>query len=342
MRSRSTPQALATADWVNQISSNSTQRTAYSLGTVSGPEPWTGLSIQQDNDEEWFAFTIGAGSGLADSVAISFDPSLGQLDLALFNTSSSTAIDSSSTIGGSEVISLSGMAAGTYDVEVYGAANPDYTLTVTAPGRTAVDAIVEQQNGKSDNNSFADAFDLGTPSGAESIGPLSLLKAGENDWFKFNIPSGVTADSSDFVGIVLDDTLGDLQVQLFNSSMTPEGQSGSSLSDFEQISLAGLSGGTSAGGTYYYVDVFGHDNATNPEYDLVLQTPNTTAPANPFGPNPINSAKQRRLPSDDRRRPDFQWFGDRCDSRHEHELVLLQPRERLDGATGPVGQHQLR
>ena len=162
-----------------------------------------------------------------------------------------------------------------------GNANADYTLTVTGPGRTAADTAIEQLNGHG-NNSFAAAFDLGTPSGAVSIGPLSLLKSGENDWFKFNIPAGVTADSSDFVGVVLDDTLGDLDVQLYSASMAPEGQSENSLSDFAHISLAGLSSGT------YYVDVSGHNNATNPEYDLVLQTPDTTAPVNSFGPNPIN------------------------------------------------------
>ncbi len=37
------------------------------------------------------------------------------------------------------------------------------------------------------------------------------------------------------------------------------------------------------------MDVSGYDNATNPEYDVVLQTPDATAPANNFGPNPINT-----------------------------------------------------
>ena len=272
---------------MNQMSPNSKQSAAFGLGTVSGPESWTGLSIQQDNDEEWFSFTIGANglsTGPADSVAITFDPTLGQLNLKLLNQSGNL-IDSSAGIGGSEVI----LAAGhdqSDDLPCRGVrrANPDYTLTVTGPGRTAVDAAIEQQNGQS-NNASASAFDLGTTSGAESIGPLSLLNAGENDWFKFTIPSGYTADSSDFVGIVLDNTLGDLDVQLFNSSHDPQGAVGDSLSDFEQISLAGLSGGT------YYVDVSGHNNATNPEYDLVLQTPDTTAPANIFGPTPSTSSR---------------------------------------------------
>ncbi len=215
----------ASPDWVNQSAPNSMESDAYPLGTVSGPVSLPSLSIQTDTSEEWFSFKIGDNSGLADSVAISFDPSAGQLSLALFNASSSNPIDSSATIGGSEVISLSGMAAGTYDVEVYGQANPDYTLTVTGPGRTAADTAVEQLNGQS-NNSFAAAFDLGTTSGAESIGPLSLLNAGENDWFKFTIPSSVTTDSSDFVGIVLDDTLGDLDVKLYQRVDGPGGAVG--------------------------------------------------------------------------------------------------------------------
>ena len=240
-----------------------------------------GLSIQSDTSEEWFSFTTKLKSGPADSVAIRFDPSLGQLDLNLLDQSGKP-IASSATVGGSEVISLSGMAANTYYVEVSGAANPDYTLTVTGPGTTVIDNVIAQENGGS-NNSFATAFDLGTPSGVQSIGPLSFLTPGGNEWFKFMIPSGVTPDSSDFVGILLDNTLGDLDVQLYNASMTLEGQAETS-NDFDHISLAGLTGGV-----YYYVEVAGHTTSTtNPEYDLILQTPNTTAPVNTFGPNPIN------------------------------------------------------
>ena len=77
---------------------------------------------------------------------------------------------------------------------------------------------------------------------------------------------------------MLDQTLGDLDVQLFNSSMTIVGQSRHlTEQDFEQILRSPALRGTS-GGPYSYVDVSGHNNATNSEYDLVLETPDTALP----------------------------------------------------------------
>ena len=152
----------ATPDWVNQMTPDTTQNTAYPLGAISGPESWTGLSIQQDNDQEWFSFAVGGGglsTGPDDSVGITFDPTEGQLSLTLLSSSGKT-IGTSSAVGGTEEITLPPTTAATsYYVLVTGAANPDFTLSVTGPGTTATDQAIVEQNGGS-NSSSSSAFDL--------------------------------------------------------------------------------------------------------------------------------------------------------------------------------------
>ena len=106
---------------------------AHNLGTLTSTRQITGLQMRDAAD--WFRFTTSFTGTTSHSVAISFTHTQGDLDLKLFN-SAGTQIGASTGTGNSETISLNGLVAGTYYVQVYGyngAQNPNYTLTITPP-----------------------------------------------------------------------------------------------------------------------------------------------------------------------------------------------------------------
>lgn len=106
---------------------------AYNLGTLTSTRTITGLQMRDTAD--WFRFTTSFTGTTSHSVSISFTHSQGDLDLKLYN-SSGTQIGASTGTGNSETISLNGLVAGTYYIQVYGyngAQNPSYTLTITPP-----------------------------------------------------------------------------------------------------------------------------------------------------------------------------------------------------------------
>ncbi len=112
---------------------NDTLATAYNLGTLTSTRQIANLQMRDAAD--WFRFTTSFTGTASHSVSISFTHSQGDLDLKLYN-SSGTQIGASTGTGNSETISLNGVVAGTYYVQVYGyqgVQNPNYTLTITPP-----------------------------------------------------------------------------------------------------------------------------------------------------------------------------------------------------------------
>jgi hypothetical protein len=113
---------------------NDTRSTAKNLGTLTTIKTVDNLILNDVAD--WFKFTT-TGPGTAGSgVSISFSNAQGNLDLLLYN-SRGTLIASSRGTADTETISLSGLAKGTYSVQIVGANgdhNPDYSLTVAPPG----------------------------------------------------------------------------------------------------------------------------------------------------------------------------------------------------------------
>jgi hypothetical protein len=96
--------------------------------------------LSMTNDADWFAFiTLEAGT-TGDFVKIEFDAALGNLDLCLYAASSlATPIGCSQAAANSEMLSLAGLPAGAYLVNVLGqqgAINPCYTLTIDPPAST--------------------------------------------------------------------------------------------------------------------------------------------------------------------------------------------------------------
>jgi subtilisin family serine protease len=120
-----------TAD--DSYENNDSLSAAYNLGTLTGTQTVSNLVMSDSAD--WFRFTTGALGTSANSVSISFQNSQGNLQLALYN-SAGTLLATSAGTGNTETISLSGRAAGTYYIDVYGnggATNASYSLTVNAP-----------------------------------------------------------------------------------------------------------------------------------------------------------------------------------------------------------------
>ncbi|MFT3883703.1 MAG: proprotein convertase P-domain-containing protein [Gemmatales bacterium] len=116
-----------------------TQATAANLGSVSGTQTWSNLSIHTSTDVDWYQFTTLATGTNANSVQIDFTNTSGNLSLYLYN-SSGTLLGSSTGTTNQEKISLSGLAAGSYYIKVTGVSgstNSNYSLTTNTPVPTS-------------------------------------------------------------------------------------------------------------------------------------------------------------------------------------------------------------
>lgn len=106
---------------------------ATNLGTISQPSVVNNLVMADQAD--WYQFRLNQTASATANVAIQFQSTSGDLDLAIYN-SGGRLLGYSNGISNSEVVSLSGLSAGTYYVHVYGyrgVTNPNYSLTVS-PG----------------------------------------------------------------------------------------------------------------------------------------------------------------------------------------------------------------
>lgn len=115
---------------------NDTLAAANNLGTLTSSRTINSLVMADSAD--WFRFTTSATGTSSSNVSISFQNSQGNLQLALYN-SAGALISSSFGTGNTESVSLNGLAAGTYYVDIFGASgatNPNYSLTVSPPTTT--------------------------------------------------------------------------------------------------------------------------------------------------------------------------------------------------------------
>jgi hypothetical protein len=125
--------AVTTTPTDDGFENNDTLSSAYNLGTPSATQTVSNLVMADSAD--WFRFTTSTAGTSGSGVSISFQNAQGNLQLALFNASG-VQIASSLGSGNGESISLNGVAAGTYYVDVFGnagATNPNYSLTITPP-----------------------------------------------------------------------------------------------------------------------------------------------------------------------------------------------------------------
>ena len=112
---------------------NDKRSLAFNLGAPTSTQTTSGLVMADKQD--WFRFsTLYAGTS-GSSVSVTFQNSIGNLQLGLY-TSSGKLVATSAGPGDTETISLDGRPAGTYYVKVYGERgvfNQSYSLTITPP-----------------------------------------------------------------------------------------------------------------------------------------------------------------------------------------------------------------
>ncbi|MFM6012551.1 MAG: pre-peptidase C-terminal domain-containing protein, partial [Dolichospermum sp.] len=250
----------------DEFEPNNTQLTAKDFGLISGIREWENLSITS-GDQDWFKFRLGTTGSEGNFLKIAFTHSLGDVDVKLYNASN-VEVASSTGVGDEEEISLQGLAAGDYFVQVYGynsATNPNYSLTINAPGGDGYEV----------NNTNTTATNLGQITGLRVIDNLSLHTSSDQDWFQFTIANA--GRESDYVRIEFTHSLGDVDFKLYDLNGLEVGSS-TGIDDAEEISLDGLAAGT------YRVNIYGYNGAVNPDYTLTINAPPATI-VDTFEPN---------------------------------------------------------
>ncbi|MEW5701591.1 MAG: lysyl oxidase family protein [Candidatus Zixiibacteriota bacterium] len=128
-----------------------------------------------------------------------------------------------------------------------------------------------------DDRASVDSRPVGQPN-SPNLGPCNPLKvisnlsihaAANGDYFKFYACDPGAA--GDFVRIDFLHGAGDLDMRLLDAAGSEVARS-DAIVDSESISLAGRSGG------WYYVHVYGYNNAVNPIYELTINPPSSNPP----------------------------------------------------------------
>ena len=112
---------------------NDSLSTAYDLGTLSSAR--TINSLVMADSQDWYRFTTVRPVAVPTRFPLASKTLKETYSCALYN-SSGTLLGTSQGTGNSESISLSGLAAGTYYVNVYGnsgVTNPSYSLSISPP-----------------------------------------------------------------------------------------------------------------------------------------------------------------------------------------------------------------
>lgn len=252
------PDGFTGGDWAEGSSGNAGLTNASALGVVSGDRAWSGFSIHQPGDEDWYSFDLGAAGVEGHDIALLHDRTLGNLHLQLRNASG-TVLETSASDADRQQVSLAGQPTGRYFLRVYGSlgsvTNPDYSLVATAPIGLKAD-WAERLGG---NETQGTATDLRRPRENLLVSTLSLHSAADQDWFMFVLDRAPI--SSQAVRIDFNHHEGDLSLRV----IAPNGaivDSQSGVNDFEEVSLNGLGAGT------YHVRVTG--TVGNPTYALLI------------------------------------------------------------------------
>lgn len=229
----------------------------------------TGLSVHAAGNEDWFQFTLQSDGGANDFVSLSFLHANGDIDMALYaydETNTLTEIRYSNGVGNSESISLDGLVAGDYFVQIYGyagATNPNYSLTLNGPVEQS--ASINPDFAEV-NNSLSAAYNLGTLRGETVTPNLNIHTSGDGDWFQFTTSlAGEVTVQLDF-----EHDLGDVDLELYAANGDRLGGS-YSIGDSESITQNLAAG-------QYFIHAYGYNGATNPVYTLSVDAPSTPNP----------------------------------------------------------------
>ena len=170
---------------------------AYDLRTVVGHGHVYGLTMDDSENEpareDWFRFTTAAEGKVADLVRIEFDPTRGDLEMALCDANGAV-LDSAVGHGGMECIDLEALPTGTYYLKVYGrdnATNPSYVLTLSAPTPAVIPEDECEQN-----DGPGQPWDLKEVQGRLVVDGLTIdasdVGSTVGDWFRFTTVADCT------------------------------------------------------------------------------------------------------------------------------------------------------
>lgn len=222
----------------------------------------TGQAAITNNEVDWYAFT----TPVTGSYHLSAWSPEGKLDtvLSVYNRLGQRLAynDDVAEDDFHSAVDVNLLAGRTYYFGVtnfQGTAGGSYSWYVDSPVDTTTDDLYEE------NDIREEAYDLGTLAGTRSV--TGLRMADDADWFQFTMTG--TGTAAHFVSVSFQDMLGDLDLRLYNANGLEVG-SAAGTGNAENISLAGLAAGT------YYVEVFGYEGASNPNYSLTIN-PATSA-----------------------------------------------------------------
>ena len=236
------------ADVYDTGGSNDTRATATVLPDLTGT--LNDLSIHSRTDNDYFAFTLD-NDGTAKNVAsIVFDASQGDLNLHLINSSGTSVRTGTSTENG-KAIDLSGLDAGTYYIRVQGASGAQNTYSLVWDGNNyGPKADVYDTDTSNDTRTTATVL----PDLTGTLNDLSIHSSTDKDFFAFTLANDGT--EKNIISIAFDASMGDLNLQLLNSSGTSV-KTGTLTESGRQIVLEGLAAGT------YYIRVQGVSKSKN-------------------------------------------------------------------------------
>jgi len=113
---------------------NDSRESATDLGYVAGTKAYTGLTIHQSGNEDWYQFTTCRQG--TTKVQIDFTNTEGDLALALFDQDGTQLAPTSDKTGNSEKVSINNLPEGQYYIKVWsshGDVSRNYKLTIIAP-----------------------------------------------------------------------------------------------------------------------------------------------------------------------------------------------------------------
>jgi subtilisin-like proprotein convertase family protein len=250
-----------------------------------------GLSIDLPTDVDWYEFNLPDDGLPGQSVRILFDNDQGDLQLKLYPMAALgssekpecnadiESIEVANTQADFEELSLARLRRGDYFLcvsGVDGVTNPQYRLQFTL----APPADVPQPDWAEANDTSIEATDLRRLEGLRVLDGLSIHSTTDEDWFHFELPTAANEDSA--IALLFQHAQGDLDVELYRKAFVPGGPVFATLihrvdgtTNLERIALKDAHGSPlPAGG--YFLRVSGYDGATNPNYSLIFNLPEST------------------------------------------------------------------
>ena len=219
-------------------------------------------SIEPANDQDWYRFEIAQAGGVWDEIAVWYDDLAGDVGITLYDAEQNL-IDESVGTSGYEFLSLDGLAAGEYYLQVNGvgqATNPYYDFSIYAYGDDYYypEEDYYQEDYYEPNNTASEASELGL---AYCYYGYGVIEAGDTeDWYYFN--TNTTGGAADGINVSFEEGV-NIDITLYDANLN-EIASSNGDDDWEFISLEDVAAGN------YYVQVSGIDNDTDANYDFFI------------------------------------------------------------------------